>query len=68
MFYSDEATFSLDGHVNWQNTRYWSDETPHWMQAYHTLRQQKINGCAGIVKKTNIDSYFFDAVSGFLAK
>lgn len=60
VLFSDEATFYLNGHVNRQNTRYWSDENPHWMQEYHTQRPQKTNVWAGIVRNTIIGPYFFD--------
>ncbi|KAJ8944486.1 hypothetical protein NQ318_011743 [Aromia moschata] len=30
--FSDEATFTLNGHVNRQNWRYWAEENPHWMR------------------------------------
>ncbi|KAJ8936770.1 hypothetical protein NQ318_017965 [Aromia moschata] len=43
ILFSDEATFFLNGHVNRQNTRYWSQENPHWMQEYHTQHPQKVN-------------------------
>ncbi|KAJ8949131.1 hypothetical protein NQ318_012879 [Aromia moschata] len=43
ILFSDEATFFLNGHVNRQNTRYWSQENPHWMQEYHTQHPQKHN-------------------------
>ncbi|KAJ8962857.1 hypothetical protein NQ318_001262 [Aromia moschata] len=48
ILFSDEATFFLNGHVNRQNTRYWSQENPHWMQEYHTQHPQKVNVWAGI--------------------
>ncbi|KAJ8960050.1 hypothetical protein NQ318_009489 [Aromia moschata] len=50
ILFSDEATFFLNGHVNRQNTRYWSQENPHWMQEYHTQHPQKVNVWAGIVR------------------
>ncbi|KAJ8955220.1 hypothetical protein NQ318_000246 [Aromia moschata] len=43
ILFSDEATFFLNGHVNRQNTRYWSQENPHWMQEYHTQHPQKVD-------------------------
>ncbi|KAJ8936324.1 hypothetical protein NQ318_007173 [Aromia moschata] len=49
ILFSDEATFFLNGHVNRQNTRYWSQENPHWMQEYHTQHPQKVNVWAGII-------------------
>ncbi|KAJ8962159.1 hypothetical protein NQ318_018116 [Aromia moschata] len=45
ILFSDEATFFLNGHVNRQNTRYWSQENPHWMQEYHTQHPQKVIVC-----------------------
>lgn len=60
VLFSDEATFYLNGHVNRQNTRYWSQENPHWMQEYHTQRPQKVNVWAGIVRNTIVGPYFFD--------
>ncbi|KAJ8942984.1 hypothetical protein NQ318_001708 [Aromia moschata] len=48
ILFSDEATFFLNGHVNRQNTRYWSQENLHWMQEYHTQHPQKVNVWAGI--------------------
>ncbi|XP_054263254.1 uncharacterized protein LOC128986764 [Macrosteles quadrilineatus] len=47
--FSDEASFSLHGHVNRQNYRYWSPENPHWTQECHTQNPQKVNVWAGIV-------------------
>ncbi|KAJ8949620.1 hypothetical protein NQ318_007383 [Aromia moschata] len=48
ILFSDEATFFLNGHVNRQNTRYWSQENPHWMQEYHTQHPQKVNVWAAV--------------------
>lgn len=28
--FSDEANFYVNGEVNRQNVRYWSDSNPHW--------------------------------------
>ncbi|KAJ8935757.1 hypothetical protein NQ318_000230 [Aromia moschata] len=56
ILFSDEATFFVNGHVNRQNTRYWSQENPHWMQEYHTQHPQKVNVWAGIVRN-RIDFY-----------
>ncbi|KAJ8953517.1 hypothetical protein NQ318_023641 [Aromia moschata] len=60
ILFSDEATFFLNGHVNRQNTRYWSQENPHWMQEYHTQHPQKVNVWAGIVRNRIVGLYFFD--------
>lgn len=40
VLYLDQATFSLNRHVNRQNTRYWSDENLNWMQGYNMQRSQ----------------------------
>ncbi|KAJ8962552.1 hypothetical protein NQ318_000944 [Aromia moschata] len=55
ILFSDEATFFLNGHVNRQNTRYWSQENPHWMQEYHTQHPQKVNVWAG--SPTSVDFF-----------
>lgn len=60
VLFSDEATFYLNGHVNRQNCRYWSDTNPHWMQEYRTQRPQKVNVWAGIIGNTIIGPYFFE--------
>ncbi|KAJ8935932.1 hypothetical protein NQ318_008708 [Aromia moschata] len=47
--FSDEATFTSNGHINRQN-RYWAEENPHWMRELHTQRPQKTNVWAGIIQ------------------
>ncbi|KAJ8942834.1 hypothetical protein NQ318_022849 [Aromia moschata] len=32
VLFSDESTFTLHGHVNRQDCRYWSRANPHWMR------------------------------------
>ena len=41
--FSDEATFQLNGNVNRQNCRYWSDTNSHWMREDKTQYPQKLN-------------------------
>ena len=57
--FSDEATFYLNGTVNRHNCRYWAREQPHWVQAAHTQRPQKINVWVGIINGRFIGPYFF---------
>ncbi|KAJ8954723.1 hypothetical protein NQ318_011416 [Aromia moschata] len=47
--FSDEVTFTLNGHENRQHCRYWAEENPHWMRELHTQRPQKTNVWAGII-------------------
>ena len=60
VFFSDEATFFVNGTVNRQNYRYWSDKNPHWMIETHTQHPQKVNVWAGICNNQIIGPYFFD--------
>ncbi|XP_030754949.1 uncharacterized protein LOC115881550 [Sitophilus oryzae] len=60
IIFSDESTFTLNGEVNRQNVRYWSNENPRWMRESHTQYPQKINVWAGIVENRIIGPYFFD--------
>lgn len=58
--FSDEATFQLNGNVNRQNCRYWSDTNPHWMREDKTQYPQKLNVWAGIVGDRIIGPFFID--------
>lgn len=60
ILFSDEATFTLNGHVNRQNCRYWAAENPHWMRELHTQRPQKTNVWAGIIRDRIVGPFFFD--------
>lgn len=60
IFFSDEATFALNGHVNRQNCRYWATENPHWFTEFHTQNPQKLNVWCGIVDGRVIGPYFFE--------
>lgn len=65
LIFSDEATFSLRGHVNRQNCRYWSRVNPHWMNEAHTQYPEKVNVWAGIVGNRILGPFFFnDNLSG----
>ncbi|KAJ8944463.1 hypothetical protein NQ318_012523 [Aromia moschata] len=60
VLFSDESTFTLHGHVNRQNYRYWSREYPHWMRELHTQNPEKVNVCAGIIGENIIGPFFID--------
>lgn len=60
ILFSDEATFTLNGHVNKQNCRYWSDENPHWVRETNTQYPEKTNVWAGIIGRQVIGPIFFD--------
>lgn len=60
ILFSDEATFCLNGDVNTQNYRYWSDVNPHWMREGHTQFNRKINVWAGVVGDIIIGPFFFE--------
>lgn len=58
--FSDECTFYLNGNVNKQNCRYWSDENPHIFREGHTQYPQKINVWAGILGNKIIGPLFIN--------
>lgn len=58
--FSDECTFYLNGKVNKQNCRYWSDHNPHIIREGHTQYPQKINVWAGILGNSIIGPLFIN--------
>lgn len=60
VLFSDESTFTLHGHVNRQNCRYWANENPHWMRELHTQNPEKVNVWAGIIGDHVIGPFFID--------
>lgn len=58
--FSDECTFYLNGKVNKQNCRYWSDVNPHLMREGHTQYPQKINVWAGIYGNSIVGPLFIN--------
>jgi len=58
--FGDEAIFSLNGHVNRHNCRYYAPENPHWAQEVHFQHDQRIMVWCGILGHTIIGPFFFD--------
>lgn len=58
-FMSDEAWFNLSGHVNSQNTRYWSVENPH-MISQQPLHDEKIGVWCAMSATRIIGPIFFN--------
>lgn len=52
--------FFLNGHVNKQNCRYWSNENPHRFSEGHTQNPQKLNVWAGILGDRIIGPFFIE--------
>ncbi|KAJ8962772.1 hypothetical protein NQ318_001171 [Aromia moschata] len=57
---NDESTFTLHGHVNRQNCRYWSRQNPHWLRELHTQNPEKVNVWARIIGENSIGPFFID--------
>lgn len=60
ILFSDEATFYLNGTVNKQNCRYWSQENPRWIQEAHSQSPKKLNVWAAILKDRVLGPFFFE--------
>lgn len=58
--FSDESTFFVNGNVNTQNCRYWSDENPHFFREGHTQYPEKLNVWAGILGDHIIGPIFLE--------
>lgn len=58
--FSDEAVFKLDGEVNKQNHRCWSDNNPEWFEGCHTQGAPKVTVWCGIWRGMIIGPYFID--------
>ncbi|XP_050511562.1 uncharacterized protein LOC126887788 isoform X2 [Diabrotica virgifera virgifera] len=55
---TDECTFMLNGNVNKQNCRYWSDANAHRFREGHTQYPEKVNVWAGILGDAIIGPLF----------
>ena len=58
--FGDEAIFSLNGHVNRHNCRYYSDQNPNWVQEVHFQHDERVMVWAGIIGERVIGPFFFD--------
>lgn len=60
ILFTDEATFTTNGTVSTQNSRYWATENPHYV--IHAKRQysQKINVWIGMYKNRLMGPVFFE--------
>jgi hypothetical protein len=62
IFFSDEATFHLNGLVNKHNVRYWSEENPH--ATIETVMQSpKLNVWCSMSEDKLIGPFFFDGAT-----
>src|SRR6185437_7270063 len=58
--FADESIFSLNGHVNRHNCRYYAPENPHWAQQVHFQHDERIMVWGGIFGDTVIGPFFFE--------
>jgi hypothetical protein len=59
---TDEAAFSMNGSVNTQNTRFWSNNPPEDNVFENSLRREKLSVWAGLCGNgTVIGPFFYDA-------
>uniref|UniRef100_A0AAZ1XUQ9 DUF4817 domain-containing protein n=1 Tax=Oreochromis aureus TaxID=47969 RepID=A0AAZ1XUQ9_OREAU len=58
ILFSDEANFYVNGEVNKQNHRYWSDNNPHWMDPPKTVGTTKVLVWCGIWGTTIVGPFF----------
>lgn len=60
IIFNDEACFFINGEVNKQNFRYWSEQNPHWVENVNTQATMKVNVWCAIWDNKIIGSFFFD--------
>lgn len=60
IIFTDEATFVLNGEVNKQNYRHWSQTNPHWIIENNTQYPQKVNVWMGMINSRILGPYFFE--------
>lgn len=61
VMFSDECLFYLNGLCNRQNSRYWSDQNPHWHRSCKALNTPRVMVWCGLWGNDVIGPYFFDA-------
>lgn len=57
---SDEATFTTNGVVSSQNSRFWAIENPEWVINCKRQYSQKVNVWCGLLNETIIGPFFFE--------
>uniref|UniRef100_A0AAX7TD99 DUF4817 domain-containing protein n=1 Tax=Astatotilapia calliptera TaxID=8154 RepID=A0AAX7TD99_ASTCA len=60
ILFSDEANFYVNGEVNKQNHRHWSDTNPHWMDPSKTVGMTKVMVWCGIWGTTIVGPFFIN--------
>lgn len=60
ILFSDEATFTTNGVVSAQNSRFWATENPNWVINCKRQYSEKINVWCGILNKRIIGPFFFE--------
>ncbi|KAL1267623.1 hypothetical protein QQF64_032986 [Cirrhinus molitorella] len=60
ILFSDEANFYVNGEVNKQNHRYWSDTNPHWIDPSKTVGTKKVMVWCGIWGTKIVGPFFIN--------
>lgn len=60
ILFSDEATFTTNGIISSQNSRFWVSENPEWIINCRRQYSQKINVWCGILNERVIGPFFFE--------
>uniref|UniRef100_A0A803JU31 Tc1-like transposase DDE domain-containing protein n=1 Tax=Xenopus tropicalis TaxID=8364 RepID=A0A803JU31_XENTR len=60
ILFSDEANFYVNGEVNKQNHRYWSDTNPHWIDPSKTVGRKKLIVWCGIWGTKIVGPFFIN--------
>ena len=60
VLFSDEALFYVNGEVNRQNVRYWSQQNPHFVDYSKQQGAQKVMVWCGLWKTHVLGPFFFD--------
>lgn len=58
ILFSDEATFTTNGTVSSQNTRFWATENPNWVINCKRQYSEKVNVWCGILNERIIGPFF----------